>query len=99
MFLVWVAHETGARVPTSAYTPSMAEAFRREDRWGTAARVGAFVFFDWGGSRDRSLIDHVGIVMSVHADGSVTSVEGNRGNAVRSVRHAANIVGYGYPAY
>lgn len=99
IFLVWLARRSGATVPHQAYTPGMADSFAAHGRWGSKPRVGAFVFFDWGGSRVRANIDHVGIVTAVHADGSVSTVEGNKGGAVRVARRSGFVVGYGYPAY
>ncbi|WP_242884012.1 CHAP domain-containing protein [Actinomadura litoris] len=104
MFLSWCAEQAGATSAVTgargwAYTPSHASWFVKAGRWGTTPRVGAIVFFDWGGSRRVSAIDHVGIVEAVHSDGSVTTIEGNTSDAVMRRRRRTGIVGYGYPAY
>ncbi|QXJ19634.1 CHAP domain-containing protein [Actinomadura graeca] len=104
MFLTWCAyqaHEEKAVVGGKgyAYTPYHASWFRSRDRWGSRPRVGAIVFYDWDGSGKISAIDHVGIVEAVHADGSITTIEGNTSDAVMRRRRRSAIVGYGYPAY
>ncbi|MFC0041032.1 CHAP domain-containing protein [Actinomadura rayongensis] len=104
MFITWCAAQSGNTAAVTggkgfAYTPFHASWFVKAGRWGTKPKVGAIVFYDWGGSRKVSAIDHVGIVEAVHSDGSVTTIEGNTANAVMRRRRAAGIVGYGYPAY
>lgn len=86
-----------------AYTPSHAEWFKRQKRWGTTPKVGAIVFFHWP---SMGRIAHVGIVEAIRADGSIVTIEANTnpsgsrdgGGVYRMVRRA-NIAGYGYPAY
>jgi hypothetical protein len=100
IFLAWLEHKIGYKAASDdAYTPTMATQFEQEGRWGSKPRVGAYVFFDWGGSKSRSNIDHVGLVVKVHRDGSITSIEGNSSDSVAQRRHSSNIVGYGYPTY
>lgn len=86
-----------------AWTVAHAGAFRDAGRWrpGTAGvRPGDIVFFDWGGTREISRIDHVGVVEAVHFDGTVTTIEGNTDNqCLRRRRSPAVIAGYGRPAY
>lgn len=90
-----------------AYTVWHAEDFRRLARWFAGipsavarAPVGAIVFFDWGQSDAINKIDHVGVVEKRLADGRVQTIEGNTGDAVRRrVRGAADIAGFGHPAY
>jgi surface antigen len=92
----------------NAYTPSHAEWFRRNGRWGTTPKVGAVVFFDFPDSVDR--IQHVGIVEKILGPGRVQTIEGNtspgdagsqsNGDGVyRRERPARYIAGYGYPDY
>lgn len=101
MFLSWCAAEAGAAkaVGRFAYTPSHAGWFRDRGRWGSAPRKGAIVFFDWGGTRRISAIDHVGIVEALRSDGGVVTIEGNTSDAVRRRVRRTGIAGYGYPAY
>lgn len=103
-FVVCMAHRAGVRLPgESAWTPSLAQSFRSDGRWGSRPSVGAFVFFTWPG---MGRISHVAIVEAVRADGSIVTIEGNTdeaggrtgGKVMRHVRRA-NITGYGYPRY
>jgi hypothetical protein len=100
-FVSWCADQAGAAkaVGRFAYTPSHAGWFRDNGRWGPTPRVGAIIFFDWGGSHTISAIDHVGIVEAVRLDGSVVTIEGNTSDAVMRRVRRTGIAGYGYPAY
>ena len=88
-------------VPYSAYTPTLANGYKKADRWGKKPKPGAVVFFDFIGR-----ISHVGIVESVRSDGAIVTLEGNTddaggrtgGKVMRHVRRS-KIVGYGYPEY
>lgn len=85
-----------------AYTVWHAQWFEKRGQWhsGTrGVRKGDVVFFDWGGSRSISRIDHVGIVEKV--SGSIVyTIEGNSGDVCRRVaRDSRYIVGYGRPAF
>lgn len=109
IFISWVGVTANARdiVGRAAYTPSHAQWFRSQNRWGTVPRRGAIVFFDFPDAVHR--IQHVGIVESVRSDGRIVTIEGNtasglgnqsNGNGVyRRVRSQSMVVGYGYPAY
>lgn len=101
MFVGWCAGQVGLLkvVGDFAYTPYHADWFRDNGRWGQKPRVGAIVFFDWGGSHNIGAIDHVGIVEAVRADGSVVTIEGNTSNAVMRRVRRSGIAGYGYPPY
>lgn len=86
-----------------AYTVAHAQKFAKKKRWhkGVAGiRAGDVVFFDWGGSRSISKVDHVGVVEQVKGKRIVT-IEGNTtgDRCRRMVRDAKFIVGYGRPAY
>lgn len=101
MFVSWVADRVGAAdtVGQDAWTVAHAEWFKDNDKWGTKPKTGAIVFFDWGGSKDISDIQHVGIVTGVK-DGKINTIEGNTENKVElRTRSASQIVGYGYPEY
>ncbi|MFB4301834.1 CHAP domain-containing protein [Actinomadura sp. NTSP31] len=101
MFVSWCADRAGAlaAVGRFAFTPFHAQWFKDHGRWGHVPRKGAIVFYDWGGSRDISAIDHIGIVEAVRADGSIVTIEGNTEDHVMRRVRASFIVGYGYPAY
>lgn len=100
MFVSWCANECGALkiVGKFAYTPYHADWFHKHGRWGSKPRVGAIIFFDWGGSHKISAIDHVGIVEAVRK-GSVVTIEGNTDNRVMRRVRRTGIAGYGYPVY
>ncbi|QXJ25992.1 CHAP domain-containing protein [Actinomadura graeca] len=103
MFVSWVGAQVGAKdMGWDAYTVQHATWFKKEDRWGTKARPGAVVFFDWKDGRSGGIggIQHVGLVVKDNGDGTIDTVEGNTGNAVkRKVRKTSQVVGYGYPDY
>ena len=86
-----------------AYTVAHADAFRAKGQWHSdvaGIRRGDIVFFDWSGSNSISAIDHVGLVTGVNADGTIATIEGNINSVVgRFRRTAAEIAGYGRPAY
>lgn len=101
---VCMARRVGLKLPgESAYTPTLAQAFRDAKRWGTRPAVGAFVFFRWP---SMGRIAHVGIVEAVRPDGSIVTLEGNTddaggrtgGKVMRHVRRV-NVAGYGYPVF
>ncbi|WP_433332510.1 peptidoglycan-binding protein [Spirillospora sp. CA-294931] len=90
-----------------AYTVLHAQDFQKLGKWftGTAenlkkSKPGDIVFFDWGTTNNISAIDHVGIIEKNLGDGRVQTIEGNTGNACkRRVRGAAEVAGFGRPAY
>ncbi|WP_395110202.1 CHAP domain-containing protein [Actinomadura sp. SCN-SB] len=101
MFISWVGEQTGARgMGADAYTVSHAEWFKDNDRWGTKARPGAVVFFNFDGDKSIGSIEHVGLVDKVNGDGTISTIEGNSNDAVeKRIRDNSEVVGYGYPEY
>ncbi|MFG1945021.1 CHAP domain-containing protein [Nonomuraea sp. NPDC048826] len=103
MFVSWVGEQVGARstVGWDAYTVTYAQWFANNGRWGGEAKPGSVVFFDWGGSKSISSIDHVGLVKKDNGDGTITTIEGNTGNGKveERVRPKGHVTGYGYPEY
>jgi hypothetical protein len=85
-----------------AKTTYHAAKFREKGRWHVdiaGIQLGDIVFFDWGGSDKKRLIDHVGIVTGVGA-GGIYTIEGNYDHVCgRHSRHSDSIAGYGRPAY
>lgn len=85
-----------------AYTPEHAQWFYDQGRWHSGAAgiaPGDVVFFDWGGTKSRSAIDHVGVVERVE-NGKIYTIEGNKADeCMRVVRDDTYIAGYGRPAY
>ncbi|MEV0147641.1 MULTISPECIES: CHAP domain-containing protein [unclassified Nonomuraea] len=100
MMLSWAAHKLGYEewMGQFAWTVSHAKWFRKHDAWGHKPQPGAFVFYDWSGSRSIDKIDHVGIVTRVEGD-TIYTIEGNidGGVAKRKERDTSKVVGYGYP--
>jgi hypothetical protein len=87
----------------SAYTPTMANGFKREKRWHNTGKVGDVVFFAWPG---MGRIAHVGIVEVVLSpvvyqtiEGNTDSAGGRTGGRVMRQRRRAHIAGFGRPAY
>lgn len=102
MFVSWVGEQIGFtdQIGSDAWTVAHARWFQEHGRWGTEPKPGAIVFFAWDGGKKVTDIRHVGMVIKKVGDGTVQTVEGNTGNAVKvKVRSAADIVGYGYPDY
>lgn len=99
MFTGWCANEAGLSeeaFPRLAYTPYAVQWFKDRGRWGTKPRVGALVYYNFPGG---DFVDHVEIVEAVRADGSIVTIGGNVGNAVKRLVRRSNIAGYGYPDY
>lgn len=105
MFVSWVGSTAGAAsiIGHFAYCPSHVNWFKGRGQWGKTPRVGAVVFFDWNADGEA---DHVGLVETVNADGSIGTIEGNSTNpsggrfgVFRHTERAPYILGYGYPAY
>lgn len=101
MFVSWIGDQLGVRgMGVDAFTPKHAQWFEDRGRWGQTPMPGAVVFFSWSGGRSLRDIDHVGMVVRDNHDGTIETVEGNTGNAVRiRTRDVSNVVGYGYPDY
>jgi LysM repeat protein len=105
MFVSWVGNTAGATnlIGHFAYCPSHVNWFKNRGQWGKAPKVGAVVFFDWNHDGEA---DHVGIVETVNANGSIGTIEGNSTNpnggrygVFRHTEWPSDILGYGYPAY
>ncbi|WP_214322381.1 CHAP domain-containing protein [Nonomuraea sediminis] len=100
MYLSWAADKLGFEnwIGQFAFTQAHAEWFKEHDAWGHKPQPGAFVFYDWGGSKSIDGIDHVGVVTKVVGD-RIFTIEGNidGGTAKRKERDTSKVVGYGYP--
>ncbi|NDU72238.1 CHAP domain-containing protein [Actinomadura sp. DSM 109109] len=102
MFVSWVGEQIGFsdQVGSDAWTVAHARWFQENGRWGTEPEPGAIVFFAWDGGDSVEDIRHVGMVIKKIDDGTIETVEGNTGNAVRVKERSTNVVvGYGYPDY
>jgi hypothetical protein len=109
-FVVAMAHRAGIKLPSeSAFTPTMADGFKKVNQWSTTPQAGDVVFFDFPND-SKHRIQHVGIVEKVNGDGSIVTIEGNTssgagsqdngGGVFRKTRKAnAGMVGYGRPNF
>ncbi|MBT2210193.1 MULTISPECIES: CHAP domain-containing protein [Actinomadura] len=103
MFVSWVGAQVGAKdMGWDAYTVQHATWFKKEGRWGQKAKPGSVVFFDFKNGRSGGIdgIEHVGFVVKDNGNGTISTVEGNTGDAVKQkIRKKSQVVGYGYPDY
>jgi hypothetical protein len=101
MFVSWVGNQLGVPgMGADAFTPTHAQWFEDQGRWGQTPKPGAVVFFSWSGSDSIDDIQHVGMVIKDNHDGTIQTVEGNTDNSVKvRIRDASTVVGYGYPQY
>jgi hypothetical protein len=101
MFISWIGNQLGVKgIGADAFTPTHAQWFRDQGRWGETPRPGAIVFFSWSGGKSIDDIEHVGMVIKDNRDGTIQTVEGNTDNAVKiRTRDVSTVVGYGYPEY
>jgi hypothetical protein len=101
MFVSWVGDQLGVKgMGADAFTPTHAQWFKDQGRWGHTPTPGAVVFYSWSGSDSIDDIDHVGMVIKDNHDGTIQTVEGNTDNAVKiRTRNTSAVVGYGYPQY
>ncbi len=107
-FIVAIARRVGLHLPSeSAYTPAMADGFRRAGRFGGEPRRGDIAFYDFPDSKNR--IQHVGVVTG-WTESTVTTVEGNTasgsrgsqdngGTVAERTRPRSHVVGYGHPIF
>ena len=100
MFVSWLGQHTGTKgMGADAYTVSHAKWFKKTGRFGETPKPGAVVFFAWNGGGVKG-VEHVGIVVKDNHDGTIKTIEGNTGDAVKQkVRDTSTVAGYGYPQY
>ena len=79
-YLMWCANESGVKIPNTVSTVAGAAAFKKAKTWTDAEaatpEVGDIVYFDFSKGMTAG-IQHVGIVLKVNTDGTVTTLEGN----------------------
>lgn len=109
-YVVAVAREAGVSLPSeSAYTPTMADAFRRAGRFFHEPRPGDLAFFDFPGDNTHG-IQHIEIVTDGGPGGSILDIGGNTSSGTIGsqdngdgvylrTRPRAWVVGYGRPAF
>ncbi|UBF26693.1 CHAP domain-containing protein [Kovacikia minuta CCNUW1] len=109
IFVSYCFSVAGLRLPITtekgfAYCPFGVDWFKDQRRWFNTPQVGDVVFYNWSGD---GIADHVGIVESINADGSVVSIEGNTdignegngGKVMRRTRGKSVQLGFGRPTY
>lgn len=81
-----------------AYCPYVEADFRAADRWYSDPEPGDLVLFDWD---DDGWSDHIGMVATVEADGSVFAWEGNTDEGAVRLKHRSRtyIRGFARPPY
>lgn len=80
-FVWWVFRQAGFNLYQTASCTALVERYREASPGQivrTDYRPGDIVFFDFSGKRAKT--EHVGIVESVAADGTLTTIEGNTGS-------------------
>lgn len=109
-FLMWSAHEAGVIVPNCVSTIDGAKSFKASKQWFTTAAVGDFVFFDFI-EDNKTVIQHIGMVVRINTDKSIVCVEGNTSGTgsqanggqvmlkTRTMGPHSFVVGFGRPTY
>jgi CHAP domain len=108
-FCVAMARQVGLRLPSeSAYTPTMADGFKRAGLFTQKPQPGDIAFIDFPGD-NKTRIQHVAIVERVVGD-AIATVEGNTSSGTRGsqdngggvyerMRPMSIVVGYGRPPF
>ena len=88
-----------------AYCPNGVDYFKKEGWFSkNNPELGDIVFFDWTG---EGVAEHVGIVVSVNNDGTISTIEGNTsdqdysngGTVAKKTRNTSLVYGYAKPPY
>jgi hypothetical protein len=105
-FVMAMAKKVALEIPVVISTATGAAIFQAQGRWYPTGQPGDLVFFAWN---NDGHIDHVGIVVEAHPDGTYTTVEGNtsagaagsqrNGGMVAKRTRKASIVGFGRPLF
>lgn len=108
--LIAIADEVGLQLPSrSAYTPTMADGFKRAGRWTHSPAPGHFAFFDFPNDNTYG-IQHIEVVERVenpstildlggNTSSGITGSQDNGGGFFERVRPTSWVVGYGIPPY
>jgi len=91
-FCMWVASESGVKIPNTVSTMAGAASFKKMGTWTDASTAkpepGDIVYFDFAAG--GAPIEHVGIVVKDNGDGTVTTIEGNTGGDKKKSASQAN---------
>jgi len=96
-FACWVLRKAGVGDgPATGWTPTIVRWGKDRGRWKTSgARPGDLVLFQWptvpSTGRGDPPVCHVGIVETVHADGTLTTIEGNTSAKVHGSQYNGNV--------
>jgi CHAP domain/Putative peptidoglycan binding domain len=109
IFVSYCFSVAGCRLPITtskgfAYCPYGVDWFKDNKKWFKTPQIGDLVFYNWSGD---GIADHVGIIESIHSNGSVISIEGNTstsnnsngGQVMRRTREKNYQLGFGRPSY
>ena len=106
VFVSWVfAQADSSLIKKSASCMEIGNWFKSNNQWKTNnPKPGDVVFFKF--NTNSRWTNHIGLVESVNADGSINTIEGNtsvssddNGGSVMRRTRKSNIVGYGVPKY
>ena len=109
IFVSYCFSVAGLRLPITtdkgfAYCPFGVDWFKNKGQWFSHPQVGDLAFYNFVGD---GVAEHIGIVESINADGSVVSIEGNTGSSsdanggkvMRRTRDKSLQLGFGRPVY
>lgn len=107
VFVWWIFKECGLSNlfydgKKTAYCPTLMDYYKRKNQFSQTPKVGSIAFFQF--DKD-SQPDHVGVVIKVNNDNTVTTIEGNTavgndsngGQVMQRTRKKSLIMGYAYP--
>ncbi len=102
-FVSWVNTQAGNPM-NDPYCPHIKDTLVADGRWKGKQnpQPGDMVLFDWNGDRQA---DHIGIVKSVNANGTITTIEGNTGTGKAGAKEGVHertrtldtVLGFGSP--
>ena len=106
-FVWWVFKQAGASSlffegQKTAYCPTLMNFYKKKGQLSNIPKVGSLAFFQFDTDANP---EHIGIVIKVNSDGTVTTIEGNTavgndsngGEVMERVRKKSLIMGYAYP--
>lgn len=108
-FIWWIFKAAGASNlfydgKKTAYCPTVESYYKSIGQWYNTPKVGDLALFDFTG---KGIAGHIGIVESVNANGTITTIEGNTsitsndngGAVMRRIRKMNIIRGFARPLY
>ena len=107
VFIWWLFKECGASKyfyggGKTASCTTLMNYYKKKCQFSTTPKVGSLAFFQFDKDPDA---EHIGLVIAVNNDGTVTTIEGNTsvgndsngGEVMQRTRKKALIIGYAYP--